>query len=102
MTHTMVKGTILVKATKIQIENSNDYYFEFNLNEGQVSGLVAELCLAHVKNNSLTVIHQNEGNIPEKERAALFLKTVLETHGETMSPETKCKYLDTILDLSIS
>lgn len=56
----MVKGPVLVKARKIAVENDNDYYLEFFLDENQIGGLVAELTVAHVKNNTLTIVHETQ------------------------------------------
>jgi len=100
MMQTMVRGTILVRATKTQIENSNDYYFEFQLNEMQTQQLATQLLVDHIANGTLTMIQKQEGDITEKERTASFLKSVLELYSSTMSEEVKLKYLETILDLS--
>ncbi len=96
----MVKGTILVKATKVQVGDSDDYYFEFQLNEYQTQQLIAELLVEHTSNGSLTIVHKKEGEISEKERNCLFLKSVLELYGDAMTSEMKNKYLDTILGIS--
>lgn len=93
---TMVKGDILVRATKIKTDNPDEFILEFKLTENQSSCLIAELLVEHVKNNTLTVIHENHS---DKDKILIFLKGLIDSNPN-MSDEIRNEYFKTILDLT--
>lgn len=97
MEATMIKGPIIVKAKNLQTDQTLYLELEFQLTENQKSELVAELLVAHIKNNTLKVIH--EGQISEAERKVKALKEIMEEYP-IMSLEMKKRYLGIIADLA--
>jgi len=91
-----VKGTVLVKATKVK-DSKDEYYLEYVLSDEQTLTLCANLMVAHVENG--TLIHETEPS--ESFKKMKFLKEMIDKSPK-MDDETRNQFYREIAILSQS